>query len=519
MCKRLFLLCALLLGNGVAHAQQTDVTTTNDSISATSILQECPEGASLVESDTPDGFVQACLDEVARQHGFSIAWYENGNKKSQCGARHGKLWGKCFAWRKDGKIETEENYRDGLRQGRFTNWFANGQKRCEGDYDQGEKSGRWNCWHPDGRPADEPVPPDEKLVSPGASKKFAAWLKEARRVPGVLTRPRVLFGKPFLKKSAFHSAQKQGRISQTASDKIPASDVRRLWVLDTDGKGLSKIAWINRQGQLMVRRADMRKMNVRNTGMAARRSSMCSFPTRAGKPGLLYVHQTAAHLVGFDGRPHGKFDLPLANSGWTSGVRGVAVKLRADRPAYMAMAVPLRSFWRRSLLVLTTPDGRAIYEEILPGKIEALGTAPSVMPGEEILLVGGEGEVHAYNFDRDFYRTAFKRVIDVFRGNPDAENLLPVKPDNIAAEVRDRWWNWTIFIKGPEEALSRIDCVEYKLHPSFNNPLRLVCRRGDGPRAFPLSMGGWGNFIIRVRLFLSDGPVQEMTHQLRLWQK
>ncbi len=656
MSKRLLLLlCTLVIGNGAVYAQQTDATKTDDQISATSILQECPQGANLIESDTPDGYVQACLDDVARQHGFSIAWYENGNKKSQCGARHGKLWGKCVAWREDGKIETEENYRDGLRQGRFTSWFANGRKRCQGDYDQGEKNGRWNCWYPDGRlrssgdyragrpvgklqhsaavgrPVDEAIPQGAKSPAPDAAKKFEAWLKEARRVPGVLATPRVLFGKPFLKKSVFLSAPELGHISQITGDKniivvgnrgalscdsrgrrlggiefdrrgnsmlavdirgdgksefmdagsgfspvslfdslgkqiwsqpprayphllaagdldgdgrlefaaaggaggdielldangkpegkIPAANVNRLWVLDIDGDGRSEIAWVNRQGQLTVGRAGMRKKSVRNLGRTARRPSVCSFPANTGSPGLLYVHETTAHLVGFDGKSRGKFDVPLANSGWTSGVRGVAVKLRADRPAYMALAVSLRSLWRRSLLVITTPDGRAVYEEILPGNIEALGTAPSVLPGEEILLIGGEGDVHAYGFDSDFYRTAFKRVIDVFRGNPDVDNLLPVKPDNIATEVRDGWWNWTIFIKGPPEALSRIDCVEYKLHLSFNNPLRLVCRRGDGLWAFPLSMGGWGSFIIRVRLFLADGPVQEMTHRLRLWQK
>jgi hypothetical protein len=519
MSRHLVLLCGLLLGIGEAHAQQVDPAWDQDSISATSILQECPDGANLLESDTPDGFVQACLDESARQHGFSISWYENGNKKSQCGARHGKLWGKCTSWHENGKIKIEANYRDGLRQGRFTSWFANGQKRCQADYDRGVRIGTWKCWHPDGSPADEPGPLKKKALFPSSSKKFAAWLKEARRVPEALAEPGVLFGKQFLKKSAYDSESKPGRKSQTAGNKTLAPSIRRVWVLDADGKGLSRIAWVNRQGQPMVRRVDMRDNIVHNIEMAARRTSLCSFPARTDKPGLLYANETAAQLVGFDGKPRGKFDLPLANREWTSGVRGLAVKLRANRPAYMALAVSLRSFWRRSLLVIATPDGRAVYEEILPKNIDILGTAPSIMPGEEILLVGGENKVQAYGFDRDFYRTAFKRVIDVFRGNPNADNLLPVKPDNVASEVRDGWWNWTVFISGPPEALSRIDCVEYKLHASFPNPLRLVCRRGEGRRAFPLSMGGWGSFNIRVRMFLSDGPVQEMNYRLRLWQE
>lgn len=92
---------------------------------------------------------------------------------------------------------------------------------------------------------------------------------------------------------------------------------------------------------------------------------------------------------------------------------------------------------------------------------------------------------------------------------------LPIKLDNIARSVRPGWWEWTVYVEGPETALAQIRCVEYLLHPTFKNPERTVCERGSGPRAFPLSASGWGTFRIRIRVVLKDGYIQEMEHDLR----
>lgn len=76
-------------------------------------------------------------------------------------------------------------------------------------------------------------------------------------------------------------------------------------------------------------------------------------------------------------------------------------------------------------------------------------------------------------------------------------------------------WNWTVFLRGPDSALSQVKCVEYTLHPTFPNPVREVCARGTGPQAFALAATGWGTFEIGVRVFLKNGQVQQLKHQLR----
>jgi len=97
---------------------------------------------------------------------------------------------------------------------------------------------------------------------------------------------------------------------------------------------------------------------------------------------------------------------------------------------------------------------------------------------------------------------------------PPVKDSLPITPDNVANEVRAGLWRWTVFLRGPDEVLEQIQCVEYTLHPTFPDPVQEVCDRGEGPHAFVLTATGWGTFQIKIRVFVKDGHVQELTHQL-----
>lgn len=90
-----------------------------------------------------------------------------------------------------------------------------------------------------------------------------------------------------------------------------------------------------------------------------------------------------------------------------------------------------------------------------------------------------------------------------------------VRPGNSSRQVRKGWWEWTIFVQGPEETLRQIRCVRYRLHPTFPKPVQTVCNRGSGLQAFPLSGSGWGTFEVRIRLLMRDGTTSELTHQLQ----
>ena len=101
----------------------------------------------------------------------------------------------------------------------------------------------------------------------------------------------------------------------------------------------------------------------------------------------------------------------------------------------------------------------------------------------------------------------------------DVESKYPISADNVAKkyEIKSDYWDWTIFVKAPEDVLEQIEYVEYKLHPTFPNPVRIVNQRGSGPYAFPLNTSGWGTFTVKVKVYYKDGTYQRLAHSLRFY--
>jgi len=99
--------------------------------------------------------------------------------------------------------------------------------------------------------------------------------------------------------------------------------------------------------------------------------------------------------------------------------------------------------------------------------------------------------------------------------SPLTAQPLEIKIGNVAEIIREGWWSWRVFITADESVLDQIQCVEYTLHPTFPDPVKLVCDRGTGRQAFPLNALGWGTFTIHIRVFIKNGLVQELSHYLR----
>lgn len=87
---------------------------------------------------------------------------------------------------------------------------------------------------------------------------------------------------------------------------------------------------------------------------------------------------------------------------------------------------------------------------------------------------------------------------------------------NTARAVGDDRWDWTVFLQGSPQALNEVQCVVYTLHPTFPNPVRRVCDRGRGPRAFALNSNGWGEFTIHAKVMLKNGRSQNIDYWLTL---
>lgn len=104
----------------------------------------------------------------------------------------------------------------------------------------------------------------------------------------------------------------------------------------------------------------------------------------------------------------------------------------------------------------------------------------------------------------------------------DVEVCVPIVYGTMAfwlgrKATESRSHKWTIYVRGAtnEDLSVVIKRVVFQLHPSFNNPVRVV----DSP-PFELSESGWGEFEIVISLYFHDDICDrklDLCHHLRLY--
>jgi transcription initiation factor IIF auxiliary subunit len=75
------------------------------------------------------------------------------------------------------------------------------------------------------------------------------------------------------------------------------------------------------------------------------------------------------------------------------------------------------------------------------------------------------------------------------------------------------WYDWCIFVSGDAAVMSAIQSVEYTLHQSFPDPIRLVKSPSD---CFALYSAGWGGFNVGVKITFTDGATAPSSYFLKL---
>ncbi len=64
------------------------------------------------------------------------------------------------------------------------------------------------------------------------------------------------------------------------------------------------------------------------------------------------------------------------------------------------------------------------------------------------------------------------------------------------------YWSWTAYLEARNsEDFDTIDHVEYRLHPTFKNPIRRVRNPANG---FALTTKGWGTFKLTAVVRFAD---------------
>lgn len=89
----------------------------------------------------------------------------------------------------------------------------------------------------------------------------------------------------------------------------------------------------------------------------------------------------------------------------------------------------------------------------------------------------------------------------------------PIKIKNSSEYKGKDRWEWSVWIDGPSERLDEIAYVEYILHPTFTQPVRLSKDRGS---QFRLNSRGWGEFMIHANVASHTGKIQRLDHWLKL---
>jgi hypothetical protein len=72
---------------------------------------------------------------------------------------------------------------------------------------------------------------------------------------------------------------------------------------------------------------------------------------------------------------------------------------------------------------------------------------------------------------------------------------------------------WCVFLEGSSEEIGNIRQIEYTLHPSFPDPVRII---GDADHCFALQSQGWGIFQIRVRITYQNKETARQGFWLKL---
>ena len=83
----------------------------------------------------------------------------------------------------------------------------------------------------------------------------------------------------------------------------------------------------------------------------------------------------------------------------------------------------------------------------------------------------------------------------------------PLRSYNVAARRDEKYYDCLVFISGPAVVLDKVECVEYTLHETFDDPHRKICRPEADPN-FSLFFSAWGTFDIPVKVIMKHGEME-----------
>ena len=110
-----------------------------------------------------------------------------------------------------------------------------------------------------------------------------------------------------------------------------------------------------------------------------------------------------------------------------------------------------------------------------------------------------------------FYSNGWRWILSIHDLTMNEDMQVKVR-NSSTPQGRDRW-SWSLWIEAEPEDLDKIDHVEYVLHPTFPQPIRVVRDRASN---FKLDSKGWGEFMVHAKVVTKDGKTIILNHWLAL---
>jgi len=186
-----------------------------------------------------------------------------------------------------------------------------------------------------------------------------------------------------------HLVDKNGKTIWQFED----ANVWHVEMLDTNRDGKDEIVHSNASGVMSIRDGEGAPITSKNPGPYFSEFSVVEWPGEPVKKYAILADDNTIWLIGFDGSVAKKINIP--DSGPCNQAMGVAAKLQADKPEYLAVLVGFECL-DRSILYVFNPEDNLIYEEVFEAPGGAIAKIASSDGGTDLILVGGYGVVWRY---------------------------------------------------------------------------------------------------------------------------
>lgn len=75
------------------------------------------------------------------------------------------------------------------------------------------------------------------------------------------------------------------------------------------------------------------------------------------------------------------------------------------------------------------------------------------------------------------------------------------------------YWEWAVWLDGPDEEIAEVESVDYRLHPTFPRPHRTST---SAQTRFRITSYGWGEFLLFSTVHFKDGRSETLEHWIHL---